>query len=98
MRKLISQRLILFRGGTFDKMLENYDTGGIYRTQSLLRHVEIFKKSKMEKETNELINNFWDIHKECNKQAFPEPLIYGWEFDYNKDTWNKFLELQNNAF
>jgi hypothetical protein len=76
MRILISQRLDLFYGGTFDKMVENYDIGGIYRTQSLLRHVEVFKNSNMENETNKLINSFWNIHRECCQQAFPEALIY----------------------
>jgi hypothetical protein len=94
MRILISQRLDLFYGGTFDKMVENYDIGGIYRTQSLLRHVEVFKNSNMENETNKLINSFWNIHRECCQQAFPEALIYGWEFDYNKDSWERFLKLQ----
>jgi len=75
-------------------MLENYNTGGIYRTQSLLRHVEIFKNSNIEKEAKELIIAYWNIHKECSKRAFPEPLIYGWEFDYDKDAWEKFLKLQ----
>jgi hypothetical protein len=94
MRKLIWQRLSVFYGGTFDKMLENYNTAGIYRTQSLLRHIEVFKNSNMENESKELIIAYWNIHKECSKQAFPEASIYGWKFDYDKDGWKKLLELQ----
>jgi hypothetical protein len=37
---------------------------------------------------------FWNIHKECVEQTFPEAHHYGWDFDYNNDGWKKFLQLQ----
>jgi hypothetical protein len=94
-RVLISQRLGSFYGGTFNKVFEDYTMTGMYsNTARLLRHVDVFKLSGMKKESEQLIDAFWDIHKECILLAFPEASIYGWDFDYNKDSWRIFLQLQ----
>jgi hypothetical protein len=94
-RVIISQTLEFFYGGQFDKIFENYATSLIYRTRGLLNHVKVFKNSDMEKESEELTDAFWNIHKECAQQAFPEAQIYGWNFDYKNDGWKKFQELQS---
>jgi hypothetical protein len=94
-RVLISQRLGSFYGGTFNKVFEDYTMTGMYsNTARLLRHVDVFKLLGMKKDSEQLIDAFWDIHKECIRLAFPEASIYGWDFDYNKDSWRIFLQLQ----
>ncbi len=94
MRIIISQILGPFYDGEFDRIFQDYAIRSIYRTKSLSKHVEVFKNSGMEKESEELINALWNIHRECIQQAFPEAYIYGWDFDYNNDGWEKFLQLQ----
>jgi hypothetical protein len=94
-RLLISQRLASFYGGVFNEVFEDYAMTGMYSsTASLLKHVDVFKLLGMEKDSEQLIDAFWDVHKECVQLAFPEAFIYGWDFDYDKDSWKKFLQLQ----
>jgi hypothetical protein len=93
-RVMVSQTLEFFYGGEFNKIFEDYAAISIYRTKSLLNHVKVFKNSDMGKESKELTDAFWNIHKECVQQAFPEAQIYSWNFDYNNDGWEKFLQLQ----
>lgn len=94
MRIIIFQILGCFYDGEFDKIFQDYAIRSIYRTKNLSKHMEVFKNSGMEKESEELINAFWNIHRECAQQAFPEAYIYGWDFDYKDDGWEKFLQLQ----
>lgn len=93
-RVIISQVLGPFYGGDFDKIFHDYAINSIYRTKSLLNHAKVFKNSDVEKEGEGLNSAFWNIHKECAQQAFPEAHLYGWDFDYNNDAWDKFLQLQ----
>jgi hypothetical protein len=85
MRLLIAQRFGPFYGGTFDKIFDNYAMSMVYMTRKLLKHVDTFRNSSMVNESQELMDAFWNIYKECMQQAFPELFIYGWEFDYKKD-------------
>ncbi|MFZ0511692.1 MAG: hypothetical protein WAM14_08810, partial [Candidatus Nitrosopolaris sp.] len=73
---------------------ENITMSRMYMTRSLLKHIDIFKGLNMEKESEELMDSIWNIHKECIDDAFPEPLIYGWEFDYENDGWKRLIQLQ----
>jgi len=73
---------------------ENIAMSRTYMTQSLLNHKGIFKNANMEKESDELMDSIWNIHKECIQDVFPEPLIYGWEFDYKNDGWKRLIQLQ----
>jgi hypothetical protein len=93
-RVIVSQALEFFYGGEFNKIFEEYAVSSIYRTKGLLNHVRVFKNSDMEKESEELTDAFWNIHKECAQQAFPEAHIYSWDFNYNNDGWEEFLQLQ----
>ena len=40
------------------------------------------------------MDSIWKIHTECILDAFPEPSIYGWEFDYKSDGWKRLTQLQ----
>jgi hypothetical protein len=48
----------------------------------------------MEKEIEAVLDCVWSINNDFKQLAFPEPLIYGWKFDYGTDGWKKVVELQ----
>ena len=93
-RKVMHQALSSFHGGRFNQHFVNYVMSNTYATQNLLKHMQVFKDSGMEKEAEPLFGSMWKIYKECKEWAYPEPLLYGWNFDYNNDSWKKFVELQ----
>jgi Fe2+ or Zn2+ uptake regulation protein len=66
----------------------------IYSTQNLLNHVDAFKNSGMEKQCEPLIDSFWQINHKLASIAYPEPSLYNWNFDYERDDWKKLLKLQ----
>lgn len=41
------------------------------------------------------MDSLWEVNKEIQAYAYPEPRLYGWkgEFEYYKDDWRKLLEL-----
>ena len=98
--KIANIRILIAQGfeDSYSKILlenfENITMSRMYMTRSLLKHIEIFKGLNMEKESEELMDSIWNIHKECIDDAFPEPLIYGWEFDYENDGWKRLTQLQ----
>jgi len=73
---------------------ENITMSRTYMTQKLLKYKDIFKNANMEKESEKLMDSIWKIHRECILDAFPEPSIYGWEFDYKSDDWKRLTQLQ----
>lgn len=93
MRRMMYQALSSFHGGQFNQRFTNYAMNKIYATDNLLKHINVFKNSGLEKEIEPLLDSTWNIYKECIDRAFPEPLMYQWNFDYNKDDWKKILEI-----
>lgn len=98
--KIASIRILIaqaFEDSYSKKLLEKFENIAMdrtYMTQSLLKHKHIFKKANVEEESEELMDSIWNIHKECMPDAFPEPLIYGWKFDYKHDDWKRLIQLQ----
>jgi hypothetical protein len=66
----------------------------IYSTQNLLSHFDSFTNGGMEKEIKDVIDCIWNINSGFRNLAFPEPLIYGWKFDYEHDGWKRLVDLQ----
>lgn len=66
----------------------------IYSTQNLLSHFDSFTNGGMEKEIKDVIDCIWNINSGFRNLAFPEPLIYGWKFDYERDGWKRLVDLQ----
>jgi hypothetical protein len=93
-RILIAQRFEESYSKILLEKFENITMSKTYMTRSLLKYIDIFKGLHMEKESEELMDSIWNIHKECIDDAFPEPLIYGWEFDYENDGWKRLIQLQ----
>jgi hypothetical protein len=66
----------------------------MYSSQNLLSHFDSFTSGGMEKEIEDVIDCIWNINNGFKNLAFPEPLIYGWKFDYERDGWKKLVDLQ----
>ena len=66
----------------------------LYSTENLSRHFDSFTIGGMEKEIEAVLDCVWIINNDFKQLAFPEPLIYGWKFDYGTDGWKKVVELQ----
>ncbi len=66
----------------------------IYSTENLLSHLDSFTNGGMEKEIKDVIDCIWNINNGFKNLAFPEPLIYGWKFDYEHDGWKRLVDLQ----
>lgn len=65
----------------------------IYETEKFQRHLEKFNLVGI-KGIDEVLDSLWDIHKDFRQTSFPEPWIYNWNFDYEKDSWKKLLDIQ----
>jgi hypothetical protein len=66
----------------------------LYSTENLLLHFDSFTNGGMEKEIEAVLDYVWSINNDFKQLAFPEPLIYGWKFDYGTDGWKKVVDLQ----
>jgi len=94
-RSLIEIGLKFVHGGDFEKYFDSYAGGKMYATNNLLKYVKIFKNTSIENHSSKLLlDSMWKIYEQCKQQAYPEPLIYGWNFDYSNDGWEKLVELQ----
>ena len=65
----------------------------IYGTANLQRHLNDFKDVEIS-EIEPLLDSIWKINKDLLSNSCPEPALYKWDFDYEKDNWEKLLELQ----
>jgi hypothetical protein len=94
-RNLIEIALKFVHGGDFERYFDSYVGSKIYATNNLLKYVKIFKNTSIENHNNKLLlDTMWKIYQQCKQWAYPEPLAYGWNFDYNNDGWEKLVELQ----
>jgi hypothetical protein len=58
-----------------------------------MNHIDTFNNSDVGKDSEPLLNSLWKIYEFCYENAFPEPLLYHWNFKYNEG-YKKFIELQ----
>jgi hypothetical protein len=65
----------------------------IYYTEKLIHHFNSFTNGGMEKEIDDVLECMWNINNDFKRLAFPEPVVYGWKFDYTKDGWKDLIEL-----
>ena len=71
-------------------MLSRY----LYSTDKWLQYYEIYSKHSMQKEIESIFDSLWNIKRDYRQEAYPEPNIYRWEYDYKNDGWKKLLEIQ----
>ena len=64
-------------------------------TERLKSFVTEADKFGLTKEMEPVLDSLWEVNKEIQAYAYPEPRLYGWkgEFEYYKDDWRKLLEL-----
>jgi hypothetical protein len=52
------------------------------------------KKFGLFNETEPVLDDLWQINKEVQEDAYPEPRLFSWgDFEYYKDDWKKLLDL-----
>jgi hypothetical protein len=62
-------------------------------SKSILRYLDSFKKLRMEKEIEPVIDALWRIIGDLQPTVYPEPKLYGWPFKYGEDDWRKLVRL-----
>jgi hypothetical protein len=63
-------------------------------TRRLEDFVTSSEKYGLTKEMDAVLDSLWEINKEIQGYAYPEPRLFSWkEFEYGKDDWRKLLEL-----
>jgi hypothetical protein len=45
-------------------------------------------------EAKPVFDAIWNINRQIQKDAYPEPRMFKWDFEYGVDGWEKLLELQ----
>jgi hypothetical protein len=63
-----------------------------YATDLLEESVERFNLANLQKESEPLISSLWNICKDVTWWAFPEPLLYKWNYSFDEGH-KRFLEL-----
>ena len=63
-------------------------------TEHLKSFVADSEKFGLTKEMEPVLDSLWNINREIQAYAYPEPRLYSWQgFEYGKDDWRKLLEL-----
>ena len=90
----MSETLSSTKVGHLASFAEIFFQRRLYSTENLLLHFESFTNGGMEEEIKAVLDCVWNINNDFKQLAFPEPLIYGWKFDYGTDGWKKVIDLQ----
>lgn len=93
MRIRLSDAIASFRSHDFSSLAEQYISRNIYASEKLMNHIDAFKDSDVGKDSEPLLDCLWKIYEFCYENAFPEPLLYPWNFKHNEG-YKKFIELQ----
>jgi hypothetical protein len=63
-------------------------------TENLKLFVSKSEKFGLTKEMEPVLDALWNINRQIQKYAYPEPRLFFWEeFEYGKDDWRKLLEV-----
>jgi hypothetical protein len=89
----MSEILSSFNAGNFYLVTQLSVYQRIYGTANLQRHLNDFKDAEIS-EIEPLLDSIWKINKDLLSNSCPEPALYKWDFDYEKDNWKKLLDLQ----
>ena len=65
----------------------------LYATRNMIEYYKTFRKFEMQKEIESVLDSMWKINSEYKQNAYPEPVLYGWDFGATDD-WRKLMELQ----
>jgi hypothetical protein len=79
---------------TIDYHREIYMILKLRGTGYLKSFFEFSKKFGLENEMDPVLDDLWNINKDVQQYAYPEPRLFFWEdFEYKKHDWRKLLEL-----
>jgi hypothetical protein len=80
--------------GSFNPPLLQSALRKIYSTEHMKEHYDSFRRLNMENEISAVLDCIWKMNSECKIAAYPESVLYKWNFNYDKDDWRKLLILQ----
>lgn len=89
----MSKILSSTKAGDFYRVTQLSVYRRIYATSNFQRHFDEFKSAGIN-EIEPLLDSIWKIYRDFRQISFPEPAIYKWDFNYEKDDWKKILDLQ----
>jgi hypothetical protein len=77
-----------------DIAIDQYMLFKLLGTVHLKTFSEFSRKFGLDKEMDPILDDLWNINKEVQEYAYPEPRLFFWEdFDYRKHDWRKLLEV-----
>jgi hypothetical protein len=80
--------------GNFKPFLIQSVLRRIYASENMKNHYENFSQLNMKNEISSVLDCMWKMNSGLKQFAYPEPLIYKWNFNYDVDDWKKLLILQ----
>jgi hypothetical protein len=89
----MSEILSSTKAGDFYRVTQLSVYRRVYATSNFQRHFDEFKSAGIN-EIEPLLDSIWKIYGDFRQISFPEPAIYKWDFNYEKDDWKKLLDLQ----
>jgi hypothetical protein len=77
-----------------DFLMEIFTFNRLGGTVFLDQSFSFFEKFALMEEAKPVFDAIWNINREIQKDAYPEPHMFEWNFKYGVDGWEKLLELQ----
>jgi len=78
----------------FDYFSEAFLVTKIQGTEFLKSFVSAAERFGLTKEIEPVLDSLWNINKEIQGYAYPEPRLFSWQgFEYGKDDWRKLLSV-----
>jgi hypothetical protein len=79
-----------------DYAIDQYMISKLMGTVHIKFLADFSKKFGLENEINGVLDDLWDINKDVQQYAYPEPRLFFWDgFEYGKDGWRKLMEVVN---
>jgi hypothetical protein len=89
----MSEILSSMKAGDFYRVTQLSVYRRIYATPNFQRHFDEFKAARIN-EIEPLLDSIWKIYRDFRQISFPEPALYKWDFNYEKNDWKKLLDIQ----
>lgn len=77
-----------------DYIMQIFKLHRLKGTVFLNEFFNFFKQFTLTEEAKPVFDAIWDINRDIQKDAYPEPRMFNWDFKYGIDGWEKLLELQ----
>ena len=76
-----------------DMIRDSHLIAKLQGTERLKDFVADSEKFGLTKEMEPVLDSLWNINREIQAYAYPEPRLFSWPFEDGKDDWRKLLEL-----